>query len=175
MPTLVMDPPPAEIDALLEHRRRLGLDHRDEVWEGVLHMNPPPSHGHERLLAFLIRVLGPHADAAGLEITGGIGIGVQNDFRVPDLALHRPGAAEQWHPTAALVIEIVSPGDESWEKLPFYAAHDVDEILIVDPEEHAVHWLRLSDGEYRVGGPSIARSTLIDLGPSELAEQIDWP
>ena len=64
---------------------------------------------------------------------------------------------------------------ESWEKLPFYAAHDVDEILIVDPEEHAVHWLRLSDGEYRVGGPSIARSTLIDLGPSELAEQIDWP
>ena len=171
MPTLVMDPPPAEIDALLEHRRRLGLDHRDEVWEGVLHMNPPPSHGHERLLAFLIRVLGPHADAAGLEITGGIGIGVQNDFRVPDLALHRPGAAEQWHPTAALVIEIASPGDESWEKLPFYAAHDVDEILIVDPEEHAVHWLRLSDGEYL----PIERSTLIDLGPSELAEQIDWP
>jgi hypothetical protein len=29
--------------------------------------------------------------------------------------------------------------------------------------------------EYRVGGPLIARSTLIDLGQSELAEQIDWP
>jgi hypothetical protein len=29
------------------------------------------------------------------------------------------------------VIEIVSPGDESWDKLPFYAAHEVDEALIV--------------------------------------------
>ena len=35
MPTLVMDPAPAEIDALIERRRRLGLDHRDEIWEGV--------------------------------------------------------------------------------------------------------------------------------------------
>ena len=48
-------------------------------------------------------------------------------------------------------------------------------MLIIDPAEHAVHWLGLSDGEYRVGGPLIARSTLIDLGPSELAGQIDWP
>jgi hypothetical protein len=37
--------------------------------------------------------------------------------------LHRPGAAKMWHPTAALVIEILSPGDETWAKLPFYAAH----------------------------------------------------
>ena len=29
-----------------------------------------------------------------------------------------------------LVIEIVSPGDDTWKKLPFYAAHDVDELLI---------------------------------------------
>jgi Uma2 family endonuclease len=86
-------------------------------------------------------------------------------------ALHRPGAAGVWHPTAALVIEIVSPDDESWEKLPFYAAHDVDEVLIVDPEEHAVHWLGLSGGKYR----PIERSGLIDLGRDQLAEQIDWP
>jgi hypothetical protein len=40
MPTLVKDPPPAEFEALLAGRRRLGQDRFDEVWEGVLHMNP---------------------------------------------------------------------------------------------------------------------------------------
>jgi Uma2 family endonuclease len=171
MPTVVRDPAPAEIDALIERREALGLDHYDEVWEGVLHMNPPPSHRHERLLALLIRLLGPHADAAGLEITGGIGVGVKNDFRVPDLSLHRPGAAPQWHPTVALALEILSPEDEAWDKLPFYAAHRVDELVIVDPEERLVHWLTLGEGEYH----PIEHSDLIDLGPAALAEQTDWP
>jgi hypothetical protein len=58
-----------------------------------------------------------------------------------------------------------------WEKLPFYAAHHVDELLIVDPEKRSVSWLGLSGGEYQ----PIERSTLIALGPSELAERIDWP
>jgi len=44
-------------------------------------------------------------------------------------------------------------------------------VLILDPAEHAVHWLGLSDGEYL----PIERSALIALGPKELAEGIDWP
>ena len=95
----------------------------------------------------------------------------ERDFRVPDGGLHRPGAAAMWHPTAALVVEIVSPEDESWQKLPFYAAHHVDEVLIADPNKRTVDWLALEQGEYR----SVQRSGLIDLGPVELAERIDWP
>jgi Uma2 family endonuclease len=86
----------------------------------------------------------------------------EQDLRVPDGGLHRPGGDEMWHPTAALVVEIVSPGDESWQKLPFYAAHEVDEVLIVDPQEHSVDWLARDGGEYR----KVERSGLIDLGPS---------
>ena len=95
----------------------------------------------------------------------------EHDFRVPDGGLHRPGAAGVWHATAALVVEILSPDDESWQKLPFYAAHDVGEILIVDPAERAVTWLGLGDGEYQ----AIPRSALIELGPAEIAERLDWP
>jgi Uma2 family endonuclease len=95
----------------------------------------------------------------------------EEDFRVPDAALHRSGSSGIWHPTAALVIEIVSPGDESWKKLSFYAAHEVDEVLIVDPQERSVDWLVRDGGEYR----KVERSGLIDLGPAELAESIDWP
>jgi Uma2 family endonuclease len=170
MATIVRDPEPIELQQLRERRERLDLDRRDEVWEGVLHMNPPPSHWHERLLVLLIGLLGPHADAAGLEMTGGIGVGEQNNFRVPDLSLHRPGAAAQWHPTVALALEIVSPGDETWGKLPFYAAHDVDELVIVEPQERRVHWLALREGEYQ----RVEQSSLIEVGPRELAEQIAW-
>jgi Uma2 family endonuclease len=68
-------------------------------------------------------------------------------------------------------VEIVSPGDETWKKLPFYGARGVDEVLIVDPLERVVHWLGLRGGEYE----PIERSALIDYGPGLLAEQISWP
>jgi Uma2 family endonuclease len=174
MATLVLDPQPAEFDALLEHRRRLGLDHRDEVWEGVLHVNPPPTGEHQVILQQLAELLGPLArDASLVPLINEFGLGREgkDNYRVPDGGLHRALPRGVYQRTAALVIEIVSPGDESWAKLPFYAAHEVDELLIVVPEKRAVDWLGLTDGEYR----PIERSGLIDLGPSELAEQIDWP
>src|SRR2546430_7590020 len=46
-----------------------------------------------------------------------------------------------YYPTAALVVEIVLPEDKSWDKLAFYAEHNVDEVLIVDPHQRRVHWL----------------------------------
>lgn len=168
---LVAEPLPAELDALLERRRETGADRWDEVWQGVLHLIPPPSHGHARLLIRLGGLLDRYAASAGLEITAEIGIGLLGDFRVPDLALHRPGAATQWHPTVALAVEILSPHDRAWEKLPFYAAHDVDEVLIVDPQTREVHWLALTGGNYE----PTEHSNLIELGPAELVEQIDWP
>jgi Uma2 family endonuclease len=174
VPTLVLDdPPPRELRELLERRKRSGLHRLDEVWEGVLHMVPAPSHGHASISQQLAELLGPLARASGLEPTmAELNLGEDmEDFRVPDGALHRPGATGTWHPTAALVVEIVSPGDESWQKLPFYAAHDVDEVLIVDPQERTVHWLALDGGEYR----ETPRSALIELGPTELAEQLAWP
>jgi hypothetical protein len=170
---VVLDPYAFELDALKERRRISGLDRLDEVWEGVLHMVPAPSYGHARLTQQLAMALDAPARDAGLEAAMGefnLGDSIE-DFRVPDGGLHRPGAAGVWLHTAALVVEIISPGDETWQKLPFYAAHDVDEVLILDPEERAIHWLGLDGGQYS----PIERSALIDLGPDRLAERIDWP
>jgi hypothetical protein len=77
-------------------------------------------------------------------------------------ALHRPGADGLWHPTAALVIEILSPADETIGKLPFYAAHAVDEILIVDPTKREVNWLALRGGRRRPAPPRPRRAVLPD-------------
>jgi Uma2 family endonuclease len=172
MRTLVLDPPTAGLDPLLESRRRSGLDRLDEIWEGVYHMVPAPSGPHATIEAQVIRLLGPYADTAELTMTGQCNLGEsEQDFRVPDGALHRSPPLGVWNPTAALVVEIVSPGDETWEKLPFYAAHDVDEVLVVDPQERSVSWLELEDGEYR----PVQRSGLLDLAAQDLTERLDWP
>jgi hypothetical protein len=173
MPTLVLGSPPPELEALLERRRRAGADRLDEVWQGVHHVVPGASLEHARVATQLALLLDAPARAGGLLLAmHEFNLGKsEHDFRVPDGGLHRPGAGGVWLSTAALVVEIVSPGDESWQKLPFYAAHDVDEVLIVDPIQRTVAWLGLRDGEY----PPMQRSGLIELGPVELAEQIVWP
>jgi len=172
MRAVVLDPSTAGLEELLERRRRSGLDRFDEVWGGVLHMVPAPSGPHSSVEWQLACLLSPLARAAGLHPGAQFNLGDdEHDFRVPDGGLHRAPPLATWYPTAALVIEIVSPGDESWEKLPYYAAHDVDEVLIVDPATHSVDWLGLSDGEYR----QIDHSELIEMHAQELAERIDWP
>jgi len=171
--TLILEPSTVGLDAVLERRRQSGLDRLDEVWKGVLHMVPAPSGEHAEITQQLAELLGGPARAAGLvPAMGEFNLGQsEHDFRVPDGGVHRARPRGVWFPTAALVIEIVLPGDESWEKLPFYAHHGVDEILIVDSADRAVHWLALADGDYL----PIERSRLIDLGPADLAERIDWP
>jgi Uma2 family endonuclease len=171
LPTLVRDPQPAEFAALLERRRRFGQDLFDEVWDGVLHINPAPSGRHGDLESQLHVLLRPLAAAAGLRMHGQFNLGEDQDYRVPDGGLHRDAADRVYYPSAALVIEIVSPDDETWSKLGFYAAHQVGELLIVDPERRTIDWLSLRDNEYE----PIERSALIASGPAELAEGVDWP
>lgn len=177
MSTLVLDPPPIELQALLERRKRLDQDRHDEIWEGVLHMAPAPLRRHARLQAQMSALLEPPARAAGLEVVAEFNLGDCEDFRVPDGGLLAPGPDEVYLPTAALVVEIVSPGDETWAKLPFYAAHGVEELLIVDPATRAVRWLALSRDQSEDAKPygAVERSGLIDLGAEELARLIDWP
>jgi Uma2 family endonuclease len=173
MPTLVLGSPPPELEALLERRHRAGADRLDEVWQGVRHMVPGPSIEHADISQQLAELLGPLARAAGLRPTmSEFNLGdSERDFRVPDGGLHRPGAAGVWHATAALVVEILSADDETWQKLPFFAAHQVDEVLVIDPAQRTVTWLGLRGGGYE----PIHQSGLIELGPEELARRLTWP
>ncbi len=173
MTTLVLDPVPVEFQALLERRKRLDQDRHDEIWEGVYHMAPAPHDTHADIQHQLAVLLDAPARQAGLRplIGGEFNIGEPEDYRVPDGGLLRGREPATWHATAALAVEIVSPGDETWQKLPFYAAHHVDELLIVDSATRTLEWMALDDGEYH----AVERSGLIDLAVSELTERIDWP
>lgn len=126
MPTVVTDD-------LLEHRRRLGIDRRDERWAGEWRIVNPGKNWHSSLCGRLYAALLPVADALGLEsgVENGI-FGADDDFRVPDLAFARLRDAygEAGRARAELVVEIRSPGDDSYRKLPFYAER-VREVLIL--------------------------------------------
>jgi Uma2 family endonuclease len=130
-------------ESMLEERRRRGHDRFDEVWQGVLHMVPPPSFHHQRIERRLLILLSPIAERRGLEVVAGLfhpGVADSSDYRQPDLAiaggsaLSKRGVEGRVH----LVIEILSKHDESRAKLPFYAEVGVAEVWLVDPHRFTV-------------------------------------
>jgi len=171
MRTVVLGPPPPEIEALIARRRRLGLDKYDEVWSGEYHMLPMAHSSHGWLQMHVAMLIEPMAVAAGLVIIGPFNLGSPDDFRVPDFGLHRQRPHAVWVPTAAIVGEIESPDDETWEKLPFYASHRVDEVLVVSAERRSATWL-LRDGDHYVESEA---SGLLGAESARLTETIDWP
>ena len=139
--------------AFLARRRALGQDRFDEVWDGILHMVPPPHHEHVQVGVGLLTSLHPLLADAGLEIgyeEGLIPVGEPgwNDYRVPDLMVVRPDVATRRgiEGPPELVVEIRSPGDESYRKLPFYERVAAGEVLIIDRDTRTVRrWVH--DGE----------------------------
>ena len=70
-----------------------------------------------------------------------------------------------------MVVEILSPDDETYEKLPFYATHGVEEVLVLHPEERRAHFFLLGGDGYQ----EAPASNLLGLTARGLEAAIDWP
>jgi len=77
--TVVLGPRPAEPEALIARRRRLGQDLYDEVWEGSYHVVPAPHRAHGFVENELAIPLAPAATAVGLVGTGPFNLGEPED------------------------------------------------------------------------------------------------
>ncbi len=171
MKTVVVGEPPVEITAFLTRRRALGQDRFDEVWEGDYHVVPAPHPWHGYVESELAALLRAAAQAAGLSVTGQFNLGEQNDYRVPDGGYHRGVPSEVFVPTTAIVVEIVSPHDETWLKFDFYARHRVEEICIADPHQRKIRWFAPAGTTYEETGAS----SLLVVTSADLEAGIDWP
>ncbi len=171
MTTVFVSERPRELDVWLERRRSLGQDRFDEMWEGEYHVVPGPDGRHADIDDQLTQRLGPRARAAGLHGRGNLNLGVSDDYRVPDHAYLREAEWAVYHRSAAIVVEVVSPGDESRRKLDFYFRHGVEEVLIVDPRGRTVEWFQRG----REGFEPAPGSTLLDVTADTLAAELDWP
>jgi len=152
--TIVIPSPPPE---LLEDRRQKGIDRRDEMWEGALHVPPMPSCDHQDFSWHLEAFLRGHLRGRRIRVLGAVNVaslgGWPRDFRIPDMVLLGPdcrGVNRRTHIEGPpdVVIEIASPGDESREKLPFWARIGVPEVWIIDRDSKDVEIRVLREGAY---------------------------
>ncbi|MBM4091826.1 MAG: Uma2 family endonuclease [Planctomycetes bacterium] len=135
-------------DTLVEERLRAeraasGADRHDEVWENVYMMAPMPNHEHQVLVGRFTRVLDEIVSDAGAgDVVPGVNVSDrvanwETNFRVPDVAVFltttRAVNHDQfWCGGPDFVVEIVSPHDQTREKLGFYGAIKTRELLVVD-------------------------------------------
>lgn len=144
MHVLLLDAP----QAMLDERRRLGLDGRDEMWNGVLHVVPPPKGPHQRFSGTFFRMVAPLAERHGLVPHMETGLFESADnYKVPDQVYSRPEhLSDRGVEGAEAVIEVRSGGDETYAKFDFYAALGVREVLVLHPDERRVELFRLIGG-----------------------------
>lgn len=162
---------------LIAERKALGIDRFDEVWNGVYLMAPMANNEHQRLANRIAHVLtlALEPDELGT-IYPGANVSDQDDnwetnFRCPDVVVFlRGNQAEDreshWYGGPDLAVEIVSPGDRSYEKLDFYASVGTREVLIVDRAPWQLVLFRLQDGKLH----EVGRSTLSDA--RDIASQV---
>jgi Uma2 family endonuclease len=144
---------------LLDWRKQTGADRRDEVWEGVWHMAPSPNRHHTDF-AFCLRCwLRDHWEkASGGRVHQEVNLSSRvdnwrSDYRVPDLVLVTPDRFhidrnEFFAGPPLVVVEIRSPGDETDDKLPFYAALGVPEVWVFERDSKQPELLLLAEGKY---------------------------
>jgi Uma2 family endonuclease len=150
--------------AILAWRKRTGADRWDEMWEGVLHMAPSPNREHQDLEGAMetylrLRWARPHRARVYHQINLTPPGGWPDNYRIPDLVLLSPARFdidrnEYFEGAPDVVVEIRSPGDESYEKLEFYAALGVPEAWIIhrDSKEPEIYSLQAGRYERRAAG-----------------------
>ncbi|MCW2605328.1 MAG: hypothetical protein JWO60_21 [Frankiales bacterium] len=169
MTTIVRGPRPPELEQLLARRRLSGADRYDEVWEGRYVVAPDPHSAHSAVQVELAGLLKTVARRLGVRAVLTFNLGHPDDYRIPDAGL-LPGPHGVWHDTALLVVEVLSPDDATFEKLDFYTAHGVQELLVVDVEQRSVRCFALQEGQAERD-----RSEVLGLTVAEVVAAVDWP
>lgn len=149
---------------LLAWRKSTGAERWDEIWEGVLHMPPVPNREHQDFLDALKTWLDLRwAERGGGRVHREVNLVVpggwpDKDYRIPDLILLTPDRFgidhnEYFEGAPLVVVEIHSPGDESYDKFDFYARLGVPEIWIIDRDTKAPDVYVFQDPDYRQEQP----------------------
>lgn len=143
---------------ILQERKRTGADRWDEMWKGVLHMAAAPNKRHTRLQVQLHNWLDKYwARPAGNQVDLLVNVasvdGWPHDYRIPDIVLLTPerfaiDRDEYYNGAPTVAVEIRSPGDETWDKMEFYADIAVPEIWVIDRDTRVPQVFRLAGSVY---------------------------
>jgi Uma2 family endonuclease len=148
---------------LRAERQAAGIDGHDEVWEGVYVVSPIADIEHQEMAAELWHALRScFLPEEGARVLPSVNVsdrveGWINNFRVPDAAVFlADGPARDckthWYRGPDLAVEILSNNDPAYEKMDFYAANGVRELLVIDRDPWAIELYRLSEGALKLMG-----------------------
>lgn len=151
-------------------------DQYDEVWEGVYVVSPLPNDEHQEIVSALDAILHEVVAWPRLgKVRPGVNLsdrkeGWEKNFREPDVAVFLSGTkavnyGTYWRGAADFLVEIISPGERTREKIPFYGGLGVVELLIIDRDPWTLELYRHQDGQLQMVG----QSTL--AAPDVLASQ----
>lgn len=142
-----------------------GTDKRYELVDGKLIEMPPEAQGNLDIAKYLLLELAKHLPTALIAVGTEIEVtGRRARCRLPDLLVHteesRASLAQEQRatltrdmPPPALVVEVVSPGQENRDrdyryKHTEYAARGIAEYWIIDPQRQQVTLCLWVDGQY---------------------------
>lgn len=150
----------------LEERGRSEVAQWDEMWKGVLHMAPMPNRMHQDTALDLAFWLKQHwTKPTGWRVNQEVNLTTPedeadwtNNYRIPDLVLLAPDRfhidrGEYMAGAPNVVVEVRSPRDETYDKLPFYAALGVPEVWVIDRQTRVPELHVLADGRYSLAAP----------------------
>jgi len=148
---------------------------RRELYDGVLHVVPPPSGDHGWEIRVCDRALSAHApDDVYLLQNVGVHVGLRRLF-VPDLTVfHRdtPFHDNGYDPGGVLlVVECVSPGSVTMDRVAKPAVY---------AEQGIPFFWRVDEGpvlqSYRLDPRTGTYGTAVEIGPGEVGEPLaPWP
>jgi len=155
-----------ELEEDLKARRQAwDVDKHDEVWEGVYFMSPEADNDHQDWVLEFAAVLREAIAKRGLgKVYPGVNLAAsaenwEHDYRVPDVLVFLKGTAavnhgKFWTGAADFIIEISSPRDRVYEKLPFYSRIGVRELLILNRQKRVLELYQHRGGDLRKSGES---------------------
>lgn len=151
------------VKQILATRSRRGHDKFDEVWDGVYFVFPPPDDEHQEIVTgLLIAVAGvlgfpnPHRIRPGVNLSDRVK-GWKKNYRAPDFVVFldtnpAKNCDTHWVGGPDFLVEIVSPDDQSREKLPFYEKVGTREVLVIDRDPWKLELYKLVEGKLNLVG-----------------------
>jgi Uma2 family endonuclease len=148
-------------------------DQYDEVWEGVYIVSPLPTNEHQHFVHKISIILDKVMDEAGRGLVfPGVNLsdreeGWEHNYREPDVAVFLRGTkavscGTHWRGAADFLVEIISPGERTRDKIPFYSSLGVVELLIIDRDPWTLELYRHQNGQLeKVGQSTLAAPKIL--------------
>jgi Uma2 family endonuclease len=182
---------PSLIRQLIKERQQRGIDKDDEVWDGVYVMPPLANNPHQGLVVDLTFILYQVITQEGRgQVLPGANVSDRRrhwdrNFRGPDVVVVLNGSravdcVTHWMGGPDFLIEVQSPHDDTDEKIPFYSAVQVSELLIIHRDTRVLRLYR-HDGQQLVlvepvdlQGEQCLASTVVPLAVRRTRHRRRW-